>query len=1569
MDEDCANPLLVGWLKERVDAAREHNSKGYQTYKKAYQSMKSAPISFSHPSEAVVLNGIGEKLCAWLTERLQKYCTENGVPMPKKKRSSKRPTEEAERSETQSSPPKRARKAQPYVPKLRSGAYALLVALGTLNREQGQALSKTDLIPLAQPYSDSSFTAPTDPTKFFTAWNSMKTLESKELVCTKGHPTKRYYLSDEGWEVALRIREHGEATSSQANVGRKKVAADAAPAASEVEVFDLCSSPEASPSMQPLRRRAVRANTLVSGKSLRTTTNTIVLPPGSFDVRLVLDNREIRTSTDRDYVSQELKKLGVSPITRSLPLGDMVWIAQVKPDFADALQQLNIDDDEEGNAEVVLEHIVERKRRDDFISSIKDGRFHEQKFRLRKSGIKHAIYLIEDYSIAAEHAEKYGESMETAIKQLQVVYDVFVQLTTKLDDTVRYLARMTQQLQARYRNREIHVMRSNRLETQNYLQMLSNLREISPEAVFGTTFSAFSAMCDKNDSMTLRDVYIRMLLCIRGVTAERAVEISKIWKTPVELVEAFERQPDQKARDNMVSDRLGDAIPRKKVSKVLSATIAETRANGSVFGHAGSASLSGDFFTDSLLDDTSRIPSPTAPGQNDNVTPPQSANASGEFKTSTNSDLSTPPRALTEVYQRIDDEEELAAAEREDRSSEGGSDRHLALPLDAADTSLAAKSREVDTQLSGTLSEGTGMSFLKGLTDQNIARSITPAVSSHFKDMRKLGISTKPIAFNPGIKPSERLADLDDGDEGMGWTKLLPAEAQKLFPLGGRLNGHDVGKAQSDNSIGDRTKQPSQAFQLPLLSSQQPADQRLDSGAGGDDGDDGDDGYSTDEDLRKREVLFKFSQFAKKMNSKSSQAGSDEIGGRQTPRPEKASTNDGEERQDQNDGQRQRSSDGQPQHQRAPSLTSQASSSVNWAGIEEEMRAGSIEPAANKALPTSPPRSEASASIRSPSSTGRLKRWDNDFTGVSFQVSESPPVKSRAKVEDYVRQSAAARLSKAAVTRGRLDAIGERDGREARMRLSRSTSDDAASRTEAKTEELTIDTHLKLVGEQVPDTPVVIFRSSTSSQIDTPKADAEQPAAHGRSTSDDLIQRLARLGSSTPNHSPEVLKEDITEGVTEAGADEGGKDDLPADLSKEEEDKVFHNQPASKTTTKKKPIVAATPRVTGAWTDTILPDPDTIKTVKSLGQQQPQPSSYVQTPHVKAGGWVDTPLPRRHGQTSAAMAPIEDVTEELDTNVVPVVKAATDVREQTGTQSQSQSNGPAETVAQPRPPPLPVVPKSAWASIRDQQKQRSDNAAAAAVTDTLVLGNDTLASLDSVLDKTWRSADDLIKLSSSTPATAEQDVVASSEADTKQLELLLLGTLQTLQSNIHSARQGISKLEQEVARDVIAATAASAASSSSTTLLDLLARLPQDGKNKIKTKDKTRHNYTVFLLLALGLIGCWYLLECTLAEVMAHPLVAERRRHAAPHRPGAAIAVAALAWRRQQQRRRGSMDGGRIRINHALFAATSRVPRRGDCMRLDGWKMAETIVATTTTSAAAAEDGSVFFGMDNDEFM
>jgi crossover junction endonuclease MUS81 len=257
-----------------------------------------------------------------------------------------------------------------------------------------------------------------------------------------------------------------------------------------------------------------------------------------------------------------------------LPLGDMLWVAQIKPEYAQRLRAQNPGDEESFNTDIVLDHIMERKRLDDLIGSIKDGRFNEQKFRLRKSGIQNVTYLVEDYSISAERSDKYGEAVESVIASLQVVSDIFVKQTSKLDDTIRYLARVTKALKEMYRTKEVRVVRSKALERGSHLELMERLRKKSPSATIGTTFSAFASLCHKSESMTLGDVYLKMLLCMRGLTPDKAVEIQKLWPTPQALITAFEGQADAKGREIMIASRLSDAIPRKKVGKALSAKIA-----------------------------------------------------------------------------------------------------------------------------------------------------------------------------------------------------------------------------------------------------------------------------------------------------------------------------------------------------------------------------------------------------------------------------------------------------------------------------------------------------------------------------------------------------------------------------------------------------------------------------------------------------------------------------------------------------------------------------------------------------------------------------------------------------------------------------------------------------------------------------------------------------------------------------------------------------------------------------------------------------------------------------------
>lgn len=125
----------------------------------------------------------------------------------------------------------------------------------------------------------------------------------------------------------------------------------------------------------------------------------IIYPPGSYSVILVLDNREVKNTRDQDAVTNGLSSKGIVTETRPLKLGDAAWVAKLKPGY-----QTHLRGEER---ECVLDYVVERKRLDDLVSSIRDGRYDDQKVS------RPCKYLLSDIS-AVDMSRSYLHASSTA---------------------------------------------------------------------------------------------------------------------------------------------------------------------------------------------------------------------------------------------------------------------------------------------------------------------------------------------------------------------------------------------------------------------------------------------------------------------------------------------------------------------------------------------------------------------------------------------------------------------------------------------------------------------------------------------------------------------------------------------------------------------------------------------------------------------------------------------------------------------------------------------------------------------------------------------------------------------------------------------------------------------------------------------------------------------------------------------------------------------------------------------------------------------------------------------------
>ena len=459
-----------------------------------------------------------------------------------------------------------ASKEKPFVPTLRSGGWAILVAL---HMADGKSLSKRDLIMAAQPLCDSSFTVPSDLNRFYTAWSSAKMLIDKGLLYKSNLPPK-YCLSDEGITVARSLLDAQRSMSSMSGAGvggtTSVVASSSQPR--KPKVLRTASSEKIATNtatrsvLSPLPAAALTKFPILEssmpfinveipiGPSVKGHVQVAeIIEPGEYQVELILDNREIIRQIERDLIETACRDAKIKLNIRPLEVGDAMWIARDKL-----------------GGEYVLDFIMERKRLDDLAASIKDGRFQEQKFRLKKSGLRHVIYLIEDFN--AYHVSQFLEAIQTSIIGLQITDGFFVKRVPTFAMFVKYLVLLTKRIEDTYIGEHLHVIQEPQMLGSTLKDVMGQL---DPNTSHVVEYSQFAPLMSKSTMLTVGDVFIKMLMKIRGISGEKALEIQRIFKTPRGLINAYIGLGETEAKVLVMSRCAG--YGRKKIGPALSEKI------------------------------------------------------------------------------------------------------------------------------------------------------------------------------------------------------------------------------------------------------------------------------------------------------------------------------------------------------------------------------------------------------------------------------------------------------------------------------------------------------------------------------------------------------------------------------------------------------------------------------------------------------------------------------------------------------------------------------------------------------------------------------------------------------------------------------------------------------------------------------------------------------------------------------------------------------------------------------------------------------------------------------------
>jgi crossover junction endonuclease MUS81 len=217
---------------------------------------------------------------------------------------------------------------------------------------------------------------------------------------------------------------------------------------------------------------------------------------------------------------------------RKLNVGDFLWIAQHKTDKS---------------KELVLPYIVERKRLDDLSSSIKDGRFHEQKFRLKKCGISNVVYLIENHMKAGK--VQCGLPFTTLLQaatNTQIHSKFQVKFTENSQHTILYLAVMTTFIENIFKNK-------------------------APVKFQMMDFDKFNQSAVKQRKCTVRETFIKQLMALKGLSVDIALAITEIYATPTDLYQTYRSLSKSEGETLLTNITIGEL--KRKIPKTISNTI------------------------------------------------------------------------------------------------------------------------------------------------------------------------------------------------------------------------------------------------------------------------------------------------------------------------------------------------------------------------------------------------------------------------------------------------------------------------------------------------------------------------------------------------------------------------------------------------------------------------------------------------------------------------------------------------------------------------------------------------------------------------------------------------------------------------------------------------------------------------------------------------------------------------------------------------------------------------------------------------------------------------------------
>ena len=236
------------------------------------------------------------------------------------------------------------------------------------------------------------------------------------------------------------------------------------------------------------------------------------------NIYLIVDLRE-KGAGNENFKVEILNKCSYQiPIEeKNLSLGDFTWI------YKDQLD----------GEEYMIDFIIERKTLNDLSSSILDGRYNEQKYRLKNSQYKNTYYLFEGTELNTHNNSNISkDSINTAINNTLNIHNIKFFRTLSTKDTVNKLIELDMNIRKNF----------------------TFLKDINGQKI---TYQKYLEIFAKTKNSSVEEIFLRQLRCFEHCGKKCVEVLNSCFQTPLEfykLIQELKKENvDEKNMEELIA--------------------------------------------------------------------------------------------------------------------------------------------------------------------------------------------------------------------------------------------------------------------------------------------------------------------------------------------------------------------------------------------------------------------------------------------------------------------------------------------------------------------------------------------------------------------------------------------------------------------------------------------------------------------------------------------------------------------------------------------------------------------------------------------------------------------------------------------------------------------------------------------------------------------------------------------------------------------------------------------------------------------------------------------------------